>query len=70
MYIPQQLKLNKFQHVSIPNPHTILSRLGLHESGTQQYSEEDIPLYMNKDEMNDYALAHILDPEEPVKTNV
>lgn len=52
MRVPDKLKLNKFQAVSIPRPIDVVRRLGLHSLPAGEFAGEDndIPGYISKEE--------------------
>jgi len=52
MYVPEKLKLNKFQAVQLPTNRQIFSRFGLFTNpGTQYSGDERLPLHENKADM-------------------
>lgn len=58
MYIPEKLKLNKYQVVKLPRGRDIWKRLclaGLKEPGKNAYTGDNEPIPdLNKTEMSDY----------------
>lgn len=56
MYIPEKMKVNKFEDVAIPSNKSFFARLGAVAPETLKYSgDEPIPEPMSKtDEINDY----------------
>ncbi len=71
MYIPEEMKLNRFKEVSLPSARDFFRTNGEHAMPDNQYSGDDIaPMPQNKvDSINDFMdYAEQMQREENSKT--